>query len=145
MSKTTRVYPGEVRTRLTTEDLARFKLIAESRGVTDADLARGMIVEALDRADQQIRNRIESEYAQQLRASTEEITEVIKAGVNRICGLMAKVAVTALASNRFLSRLEDTEDLMKECTGAAAKQVHAGLTAEEKEVAKAMSKKVEGA
>jgi len=145
MSKATRVYPGEVRTRLTTEDLARFKIIAESRRLGDAELAREMIVEALDRGDQQIRNRIESEYAQQLRSSTEEITGTIKAGVNRICGLMAKVAVTALASNRFLSRLEDTEDLMKECTGAAAKQVHAGLTAEEKDVAKAMSKKVEGA
>jgi hypothetical protein len=103
-----------------------------------------MIVDGLDRADQQIRNRIESEYAQQLRASTDEITGVIKAGVNRICGLLAKVAVTALASNSFLAKLEGTDDLMKECTGAAAKKVHDGLSAEEKDVAKAMSKKVEG-
>ena len=145
MSKTTRVYPGEVRTRLTTEDLARFKLIADSRKLGDAELARQMIVEALDRNEQGIRNKIESEYSQQLRASTEEITVVIKAGVNRICGLLAKVAVTALASNSFLARLEDTDDLMKQCTGAAAKKVHDGLSEEEKDVAKAMSKKVEGA
>jgi hypothetical protein len=101
-----------------------------------------MIVEALDCADQKIRNRIESEYAQQLRVSTEEITGVIKAGVNRICALMAKVAVATLASNKFLARLEDTDDLMKECTGVASKLVHAGLTEGEKEVMQAMSKKV---
>lgn len=142
MSQTKRAYPGEVRTRLTTEDLARFKILAESKRTTDADLARGMIVEALDRADQKIRNRIESEYAQQLRVSTEEITGTIKAGVNRICGLLAKVAVATLASNKFLAKLEDTDDIMKDCMGAASKLVHAGLTEGEKEVMQAMSKKV---
>lgn len=32
--------------------------------------------------------------------------------------------------------------MMKECTGAAAKQVHDGLNAEEQAVARAMTKKV---
>lgn len=141
MSQVRRAYPGEVRTRLTTEDLKRFKLLAEARRLGDAELAREMIVEALDRGDQGMRNRIESEYSQQLRASTAEITGVIKAGVNRICAMLAKVAVATLASNKYLARLEDTEELMKDCMGAAAKQVHAGLTEEEKAVAQAMSKK----
>jgi hypothetical protein len=145
MPKVRRAYPGEVRTRLTTEDLARFKLIAESRRLGDAEMAREMIVEALDRGDQEIRNRIESEYAQQLRVSTEEITVVIKTGVNRICALLAKVAVAALASNTFLARLEETEDLMKECKGAAAKTIHADLTEGERQVAQGMTKKVGGA
>lgn len=43
-----RAYPGEGRTRLTTDDLARFKLIAASKKLGDAELARQMIVEALD-------------------------------------------------------------------------------------------------
>lgn len=141
MSQVRRAYPGEVRTRLTTEDLGRFKLIAESRRMGEAALAREMIVEALDRADQGMRNRIESEYAQQLRVSTEEITGVIKAGVNRICAMLAKVAVATLASNKYLARLEDTEELMKDCIGAAAKQVHGGLTEEERAIAQAMAKK----
>lgn len=144
MSQVKRAYPGEVRTRLTTDDLARFKLIAASKKLGDAELARQMIVEALDRGDQGVRNRIESEYAQQLRVSTEEITGTIKAGVNRICGLLAKVAVTALASNKFLARLEDTDALMKDCTGAAAKQVRDGLTEEEAAVMQGMKKKVDG-
>lgn len=145
MSPAKRAYPGEVRTRLTTEDLARFKLIAESRRLGDAELAREMIVDALDRRDQEIRNRIESEYAQQLRASTEEITGTIKAGVNRICALLAKVAVAAVASNTFLARLEETEDLMKECKDTAAKRIQADLTAGELKVAEAMTKRVGGA
>ncbi|MBA4073438.1 MAG: hypothetical protein C0508_00270 [Cyanobacteria bacterium PR.023] len=144
MPQAKRAYPGEVRTRLTTDDLKRFKLLAEAKKLGDAELARQMIVEALDRGDQGIRNRIESEYAQQLRASTEEITGTIKAGVNRICGLLAKVAVTALASNKFLARLEDTDALMKDCTGAAAQQVRDGLTDDEAAAMQGMKKKVEG-
>jgi hypothetical protein len=141
MPQVKRAYPGEVRTRLTTDDLTRFRLLAKSKKMGDAELAREMIVDALDRADQGIRNRIESEYAQQLRVSTEEITDVIKAGVNRICAMLAKVAVASLASNKFLERLENTEVMMQECTSAAAKQVRDGLTAEEKTVVDAMKKK----
>ncbi len=145
MSQFKRVYPGEVRTRLTTDDLTRFRMLAKSKKMGDAELAREMIVDALDRADQGIRNRIESEYAQQLRVSTGEITDVIKAGVNRICAMLAKVAVATLASNRFLARLENTEAMMQECMSAAAKQVRDGLTEEEKSVVDAMKKKAAGA
>lgn len=139
-----RAYPGEVRTRLTTDDLKRFKLLAEAKKLGDAELARQMIVECLDRGDQVIRNRIESEYAQQLRVSTEEITGVIKAGVNRICAMLAKVAVASLASNKFLARLEDTDAIMKDCMGAAAQQVRSGLTEGEEAVMQAMKKKTSG-
>lgn len=142
MAKTGKTYTGEVRTWIAAEDLVKFKDIARARGLKDTELAREMILQGLDNLEADQRNRMESIYAQQLRASTDEITGTIKAGVNRICGLMAKVAVTALASNKFLSRLEDTDDMMKECTGAAAKQVHDGLSADEQAVARAMSKKV---
>lgn len=145
MPQVKRAYPGEVRTRLTTDDLKRFKLLAEAKKLGDAELAREMIVEALDRGDQKIRNRIESEYAQQLRVSTEEITGVVKAGVNRICAMLAKVAVATLASNKFLARLEDTDDIMQDCMGAAAKQVRSGLTEAEEAVMQGMKKKVGGA
>lgn len=101
-------------------------------------------MECLDRGDQVIRNRIESEYAQQLRVSTEEITGVIKAGVNRICAMLAKVAVASLASNKFLARLEDTDAIMKDCMGAAAQQVRSGLTEGEEAVMQAMKKKTSG-
>ncbi len=142
MAKTGKAFTGEVRTWIAAEDLVKFKDIARARGLKDTELAREMILQGLDTLEADQRNRLESVYAQQLRTSTDEINATIKAGVNRICGLMAKVAVTALASNKFLSRLEDTEDMMKECTGAAAKQVHDGLNAEEQAVARAMAKKV---
>ncbi|MBA4026942.1 MAG: hypothetical protein C0473_01735 [Cyanobacteria bacterium DS3.002] len=142
MAKTGKAFTGEVRTWIAAEDLVKFKDIARARGLKDTELAREMILQGLDTLEADQRNRLESIYAQQLRTSTDEINATIKAGVNRICGLMAKVAVTALASNKFLSRLEDTEDMMKECTGAAAKQVHDGLNAEEQAVARAMTKKV---
>ena len=142
MAKTGKAFTGEVRTWIAAEDLVKFKDIARARGLKDTELAREMILQGLDTLEADQRNRLESIYAQQLRTSTDEINATIKAGVNRICGLMAKVAVTALASNKFLSRLEDTEDMVKECTGAAAKQVHDGLNAEEQAVARAMTKKV---
>ena len=142
MAKTGKAFTGEVRTWIAAEDLVKFKDIARARGLKDTELAREMILQGLNTLEADQRNRLESVYAQQLRTSTDEINATIKAGVNRICGLMAKVAVTALASNKFLSRLEDTEDMMKECTGAAAKQVHDGLNAEEQAVARAMTKKV---
>ncbi len=142
MAKTGKAFTGEVRTWIAAEDLVKFKDIARARGLKDTELAREMILQGLDTLEADQRNRLESVYAQQLRTSSDEINATIKAGVNRICGLMAKVAVTALASNKFLSRLEDTEDMMKECTGAAAKQVHDGLNAEEQAVARAMTKKV---
>jgi len=142
MAKTGKAFTGEVRTWIAAEDLVKFKDIARARGLKDTELAREMILQGLDTLEADQRNRLESLYAQQLRTSTDEINATIKAGVNRICGLMAKVAVTALASNKFLSRLEDTEDMMKECTGAAAKQVHDGLNADEQAVARAMTKKV---
>ena len=142
MAKTGKAFTGEVRTWIAAEDLVKFKDIARARGLKDTELAREMILQGLDTLEADQRNRLESIYAQQLRTSTDEINATIKAGVNRICGLMAKVAVPGLASNKFLSRLEDTEDMMKECTGAAAKQVHDGLNAEEQAVARAMTKKV---
>lgn len=142
MAKTGKAFTGEVRTWIAAEDLVKFKDIARARGLKDTELAREMILQGLDTLEADQRNRLESVYAQQLRTSSDEINATIKAGVNRICGLMAKVAVTALASNKFLSRLEDTEDMMKECTGAAAKQVHDGLNADEQAVARAMTKKV---
>jgi len=142
MAKTGKTYTGEVRTWIAAEDLVKFKDIARARGIKDTELAREMILQGLDSLEADRRNQMESVYAQQLRASTDEITGTIKAGVNRICGLMAKVAVTALASNKFLSRLEDTEDMRKECTGAATKQVHDCLSADEQAVARAMGKKL---
>ena len=142
MAKTGKAFTGEVRTWIAADDLVKFKDIARARGLKDTELAREMILQGLDTLEADQRNRVESVYAQQLRTSTDEINATIKVGVNRICGLMAKVAVTALASNKFLSRLEDTEDMMKECTGAAAKQVHDGLSGEEQAVARAMAKKV---
>lgn len=145
MARTGRAFTGEVRTWISADDLVKFKSIAKARGIKDTELAREMILQGLDVLEADQRNRMESLYAQQLKASTDEITATIKAGVNRICGLLAKVAVTALASNKFLARLEDTDDMMKECTGAAAKQVHDGLSAEEQAVARAMTRRTTGA
>ncbi|MBU6454360.1 MAG: hypothetical protein KGS72_21510 [Cyanobacteria bacterium REEB67] len=145
MAKTGRAYTGEVRTWISADDLVKFKEVARARGIKDTELAREMILAGLDALDAEQRDRLESVYAQQLKASTDEITNVIKAGVNRICALLAKVAVAALASNKFLARLEDTEDLMNECKGAAAKTIHADLTEGELRVAEGMRKKVGGA
>ncbi|GEM_PF-1368821 len=141
MAKTGKAYPGEVRTWIAADDLVKFKEIARARGLKDVELAREFILNGLAVQEADLRNRLESEYAQQLKASTAEITGVIKTGVNRICAMLAKVAVATLASNKYLARIEDTEDIMKDCIGAAAKQVHAGLTEEEKAVAQSMSRR----
>lgn len=142
MAKTRKMYPGEVRTWIKADDMVKFKEIARARGLKDVDLAREFILNGLAVQEADLKNRLESEYAQQLKLSTEEITGVIKTGVNRICAMLAKVAVATLASNKYLARLEDTEDIMKDCLGAAAKQVHAGLTEDEKSIAQSMTKKM---
>jgi hypothetical protein len=133
---------AEIRTWLTADDMFKLKQLAKARGMKDTDFAREALLTYLLNYEAEQRDKLETVYAQQLKVSTDEIVSVIKAGVNRICALLAKNAVQSLASNKFLSRLEDTEDMMKECQGAAAKQIHEQLTKEESAVAQQMSGKI---
>jgi mannose/cellobiose epimerase-like protein (N-acyl-D-glucosamine 2-epimerase family) len=132
----------QVRIRLTEPDMERLRALSYKTKKTEAQILREACIEHLDRVDREEEDRIEGVYAEQLEVSTKELVETTKAGVNRICALLAKTAVAVVASNKFLARLEDTEDLMKECQALAAKQIRADLTPEEVAVAQGLANKV---
>jgi predicted DNA-binding protein len=141
MPKTTPL--PQIRIRLSPQDFERVRAIAYRKEKTETEIVREATIHYLDMMDRGEAERIEGVYAQQLRASTKEIVDTIKVGVNRICALMAKTAVAVLAANKFLARLEDTEDLMKECQGLAAKQIREDMTPDEVAAAQGMAKKIQ--
>jgi len=122
-------------TRLSEPDLLKFRELAAKKKMAYSELLRDAVLFYIDHQDQADKDKIEGVYAQQLRASSQQMTDRIDAGVNRICALLAKNSVQTLAATKFLARLEDTEDMMKDCQGAAAKQINAQLTPEERETA----------
>lgn len=132
----------QVRIRLAPPDMERLRGLAYKTKKTESQLLREACIFYLDAMDQKERDRIEGVYAQELRASTKELVDTTKAGVNRICALMAKTAVGVIAANKFLAKLEDTEEMMKECQALAAKQIREDLTPDEVAAAQAMAKKI---
>lgn len=124
--------PTELRTRLCTDDLLKFRQIAAARRLTLAQLLRDAALDYLRRIEQNELNDVESIYSQQLRAST-----------NRVCSLLAKVGIDAHATLLFLAELEDSAESVANCRARAAKKIHAALTPDEKNAADAIKRNLQ--
>jgi hypothetical protein len=122
-----------ITTRLSSDDMKRFREAAQARGLPYTELARDAIRFYLHQLEDEENAKREGVYAQQMRAST-----------NRVCALLAKATVGVETIMEFLGRLEDSEDLVRECKSKAAKRVVAGLTPEEDQAARAMASKLMG-
>ncbi|MBX9723196.1 MAG: hypothetical protein K2X81_17465, partial [Candidatus Obscuribacterales bacterium] len=99
-------------TRLAEPDLIRFRELALTQKVTYSELLREAVLFYMDNYEQAKSNKIEGQYAQQLKAST-----------NRICGLMAKTGIEVHAIIEFLRRMEGGPELVQECISIAAKRM----------------------
>lgn len=126
-------HPSPLCTRLNTEELTAFRDLASSRGLTSGQLLRVAAREYLARLKRQAGSEADSECAAQLKAST-----------NRICALLAKVAIDVRAIYRFLGELEDMTEQIERCRAAAAHDISRALTPAEGDAMKNMSRKVNG-
>lgn len=121
--------PPEISTRLTYDDLSQFRELAAGSGLPVSTFLRQIVLDYLERRKQEQVNEVESIYAQQLRGST-----------NRICSLMAKVAIDAHAILLFLAEIEDSEARAAQCREIAARKIRAALTPEEDRAIEAVKK-----
>jgi hypothetical protein len=123
LAVTTRYFPmpknpthhSLIRTRLGTSDLFRFRQCATARGAHEAALLREAVLYYLDNFEQSELNRIESVYAAQLKSST-----------NRICAMLAKIAMDARAPYFFVG--EDDPDGIRRCREQSGQQINKALS-----------------
>lgn len=126
-----RVRGPTVYTRVVANDYVRLTDCARAKGRTITAIARTAIREYLQRYEDQQEADRESKYAAQVQAST-----------NRICSLLAKVAIDVRAMYRFLGELEDMQEQIEHCRAVAIHEISRRLTPDEKTVLDGMSSKV---
>jgi hypothetical protein len=118
-------------TRLTEEDMVRFREVALANKVKQTELLREAVLFYLDHHDKAKRDELEGIYSQQLKAST-----------NRICGLMAKTAIEVHAVLEVMRRVDGGDELVNDAMAIAAKRVNKGLEIQEKRARDQMAKLV---
>lgn len=116
-------------TRLAEPDLIRFRELALSQNMSYSELLRESVLFYMDNYEQAKSNRLESQYAQQLKSST-----------NRICGLMAKTGIEVRAIIEFLKQMEGGQELVQECISVAAKRMDQTLEKEAEKIKDKMEK-----
>lgn len=118
-------------TRLTEEDMVRFREVALANKVKQTELLREAVLFYLDHHDKAKRDELEGVYSQQLKAST-----------NRICGLMAKTAIEVHAVLEVMRRVDGGDELVNDAMAIAAKRVNKGLEIQERRARDQMAKLV---
>ncbi len=118
-------------TRLSDEDMERFREIAAGRKVSHTELLREAARYYMASYDQAKMDDLEGVYAQQLRGST-----------NRICGLMAKTAIEVHAILEVMRRMDGGDELVKDAMSVASKRLSKGLEKEEQKVREQMARVV---
>ena len=116
-------------TRLAEPDLIRFRELALSQNMSYSELLRESVLFYMDNYEQAKSNRLEGQYAQQLKSST-----------NRICGLMAKTGIEVRAIIEFLKQMEGGQELVQECISVAAKRMDQTLEKEAEKIKGKMEK-----
>lgn len=118
-------------TRLTEEDMVRFREVALANKVKQTELLREAVLFYLDHHDKAKKDELEGIYSQQLKAST-----------NRICGLMAKTAIEVHAVLEVMRRVDGGDELVNDAMAIAAKRVNKGLEIQEQRARGQMAKLV---
>jgi hypothetical protein len=122
-STNTRTEP--IRTRLDRESMRKFKKLVEKSGKTTTEIARDAILFYMEHLETEDSREKESTYKDDLKKST-----------NRICSLLAKVALdTATLAHFMHSTMDDVgKDQFKEAYQNAVKRVKARISRTEKEI-----------
>jgi hypothetical protein len=124
----TKVNHNSIRTHLTNDDLMEFKRLAHVTGVTETQLAREAILAFLDSHKQGSVTRAESLHSQEVRVAA-----------NRICALLAKVAMDTRAVYWYIS--DGDQVSIEKLRRQAGQYISKALAPEEGEVARSMSQR----
>ncbi|MBX9569400.1 MAG: hypothetical protein K2X77_10925 [Candidatus Obscuribacterales bacterium] len=135
----------QVVTRLAPQDMERFRELALTKAISYSSLLRDAALYYLDHYNQQKVNEFEGIYAQQLRQLIYEFEEKQAKHTNRICALLAKNGIDGNAVKEFLARIDESGELMRECTSIAAKRLKTALAPDEQKVASSMSSNITNA
>lgn len=121
----------DIRTRLSDADTQRFRLYADAHHMQPSEMAREAIIFFMDFHDHKLQVRQERTLSEQLQAST-----------NRICALLAKVAIDVRAIYLCLAELDgiDSRNRMAGYRQAALKQISRVLTEAEKRVSEELTR-----
>jgi hypothetical protein len=118
---------SQIRTRLTPREYERFCRMADKRSISRTQLAREALTWYLNDFDKKLSDEDQGPYARQLRAST-----------NRICALLAKIAIDVRTGLRVLADLQNDTNRFVDYRNASIKQITQALTPQEKSVAHSM-------
>lgn len=132
----------QVVTRLAPQDMERLRELALTKAMSYSSLLRDAVLYYLDHHNQQRMNEFEGIYAQQLRQLIYELQEKHAKDTNRICALLAKNGIDGNATKEFLARIDESGELMRECTSIAIKRLKAALTPDEQKVASSMTSNI---
>lgn len=130
-------------TRLSAADMQKFREVAYARDTTQSGLVREAILYYLEHWEKQKVTDIEGIYAQQLKTVLNRLEEQQRARTERECKLLAKIGIDIHSVYQFLAKVDDgAGDLMRECTGIAAKRLSRAMGTEEQVVASGMASHV---
>lgn len=118
-------------TRVAPEDLGQCREIVQSRKQSMSSFAREALLAHVANIVKKRVDGIEGIYA-----------TTFKAGVNRICGLLYRIAKHSLATYLFLDRMDHA--LMQECLATSVKMIRNTLQIDEEEIPEAMSEEIRG-
>jgi hypothetical protein len=113
----------QAKTRLAPRDYQRLKRLAQQCKVPVTQIVRDAVLEFLARSDQAHKDEIEGVYSKQLKGST-----------NRICSLLAKLAIDNRAVYLFLNEIDASGELMRSCRAQACKLIRVPPDEEEQTV-----------
>lgn len=115
----------QIRTRLDKESQQKYRKLVEKSGKSSTEVAREAILFYMEFQERGEAKELESNYKDDLRKST-----------NRICSLLAKVALdTATLAHFMHASMDDVgKDMFKEAYSNAVKRVKARISRTEKEI-----------
>jgi hypothetical protein len=117
--------------------------MARSRKTTITQLSRDAIIYYLDNYEQSLSGETEGNFAKQLRESTATTIEVLIKCTNRICGLLAKIAISSETTNQYIAATGNSKDLLNQSRGIAVKKISGGILADENETVTRMRNNVQ--
>jgi hypothetical protein len=102
MPRRKKLNPDLLRTRLSTGDRLRIRQIADARAVSEAQLVREMIIDYLHRVDQNDLERVGKDF-----------TSKFDSVVNRLCSLLARIAIDSRAVFNLMGTMADEIDIQE--------------------------------
>lgn len=123
-----------IRTRLDRESMQKFRKLVERSGKTSTEFAREALLFYMDHLEREESREMEATYRDDLKKST-----------NRICSLLAKVALDTATLAHFMHSTMDEvgKDQFKEAYQSAVKRVKARISKTEREIVELLANETE--